>query len=266
MRTWRAAVGLALAGALAAVLPAQAAPAPQQVTRAYAFDGAGTGVLVVRGTVEAPRGGWFALVAGDATGAGKAPDAVYFPQVVDLDPSAPHTYGRSGRRDVCVDPVTTCTVSADGASLSFLSVFVVAGDEETESHVRYWVAAEGARVRVRETLLGWRRTTVGGVRRVGDDRADGVGVTGMNDPRRSAGVLLRATANGGRRGSIAVAVPPCDVAGAGPAVLTGPGVTEPQACPTSAFAAVTRRAGPWTLTGPSAGVSATGTRLLVLDL
>jgi hypothetical protein len=266
MRTWRARVLLVVAGVLGAVLPAQAAPAPQQVTRAYAFDGRGTGVLVVRGTVEAPRGGWFALVAGDASGKGKAPDAVYFPQVVDLDPSAPHTYGRAGRRDVCADPVTTCTVSRDGASLSFLSVFVVAGDEETESHVRYWVAAQGAQVRVRETLVGWTRTTAGTARRVSDGGADGLGLAGGPEPAKRTGVLLRATAGGGTRGSIAVAVPPCDVAGAGPAVLAGPGVTDPQACPTGAFAAVTRRAGPWTLTGPSAGASSSGTRLLVLDL
>ncbi len=63
-----------------------------------------------------------------------------------------------------------------------------------------------------------------------------------------------------------MAVPPCDVAGAGPSVLTGPGVTDPQACPTTAFAAVTRKPGTWTLRGPSAGTSRTSTRLVVLDL
>ena len=249
---------------LGAALPSEAAAPPlQRVHRSWSFDGTGTGVLVVQGQVRyGAAGGVFAQVAGDSTAAGRPAQTVYFPQVQDLGGSPAATYGALGDRDLCADPVTTCRVTPDG-ELTFVSVFLVVGDDETRSHVRFHLYLEGTRVRVDDTLVRWRRTPVGGARRVLEADADGAG---LQTGGRSVGAHLSATASGGRRGSIAVAAPPCGTAGAGAALLRGPGVTQPRSCPTGPFAAVTRRAGGWTLTGPAAGVTEGRTRLLVLDL
>jgi hypothetical protein len=112
-------------------------------------------------------------------------------------------------------------------------------------------------------MLGWHRHKLGSVHQVTDDTATGEGATAFG---LAAGTTLSASAPSGRHGSIAVAAPPCDQLGAGVAVLTGPGVTDPQPCPTDAFADVTTKPGTWTMTGPAAGLSGRSTRLLVLDL
>lgn len=249
----------------AAALPAQAAPTVQRVHRSWSFDGTGTGVLVLTGRVAwGATEGVYAQVAGDAPGRGRPADVTYFASVQDVGGPVAGVYGRAGRRDLCLDPVTTCRIE-DG-TLVFTSVFVVAGGGEggATTHTRFHLYLEGTRVSVEEVLVGWRRTPVGGGRRVTQEQADGVGVqTGGT----SAGALLSATASAGRRGSLALAVPPCGTAGSGATLLRGPGgaqATRP--CPTGAFAATARSGGRWTLSGAGAGVTDGRTRLLVLDL
>ncbi len=112
-------------------MPAHAAPPLQRVHRSWSFDGPGTGVLVVQGSVAWDgRGGVFAQVGGAATAKGRPAQEVFFPQVQDLGGSPAATYGRLGDRDLCADPVTTCQVTPAG-DLTFLSVLVVAGDDRT---------------------------------------------------------------------------------------------------------------------------------------
>lgn len=248
----------------AAALPAQAAPAVQRVHRSWSFDGTGTGVLVLSGRVRwGATQGVYAQVAGDAPGPGRPADVTSFASVQDVGGAAGGTYGRIGRRDLCPDPVTTCRVE-DG-DLVFTSVFVVSGGGKggAAAHTRFHLYLEGQRVSVQDVLVGWRRTPVGGARRVTQEQADGAG---LGSGGRSSGALLSAAATGGRRGSLALAVPPCGTAGAGAAVLTGPGAQATEACPTGPFAATARRGGRWTLSGATAGVTDGRTRLLVLDL
>jgi hypothetical protein len=259
--TWTAAAALLVA---ALAVPAGAQPRPlTHVERIYSFDGSGTGLLVVSGTVDPGRGrGLIASVAGDAARTGGPIQNVFFPDVFEMDMAAPHTYGVAGRQDLCADPVTVCTLAADGG-LGFTSTFAVSGDDEHEAHVRFAIALRGARVTFKEKMIGWRGAPLHGLRQVTNDDVEGEGVTGGGF---TAGALLSASAPAGRRGSIAIGVPPCDDLGAGAVVLAGPSASQSAVCPTGAFAAVASRPGTWTLSGLAAGLSGHSTRLVVLDL
>ena len=262
--TLRAAVAAALAAtALAVPSTAGAAPAPSRsVARIYTFDGTGNGVLLVSGTIDPGKGhGLFASVTGEAAKTGAGPDTVFFPEVTDLDGTTPHTFGALGQRDLCADPLTVCS-ELRGGGLGFSTSFSVSGDGKQTTHLRFAVIARGAKVTFTEQMIGWRAHDLRGVHQVTDDTADGAGVSAAGV---TVGASLGATAPAARGGSVAIAVPPCDVAGAGVTLLTGPGSTQAGVCPTDAITATSRAAGTWTLTGAAAGVSTRSTRLLVLD-
>ncbi len=251
---------------LATGMPAMAHAASVQrtsVERIYSFDGVGDGVLLVSGTVDPGKGrGLFASVAGNTARTGGALTQAFFPQILDLDSRHPHTYGAIGARDLCIDPHTVCD-ALPGGGLGFSSTFVVTGDGQHASHVRFAVVVRGAKITFKEKMIGWQGSDLHAVHQITDDQAQGAGAAAFD---AAAGVTLAATAPAGARGSVAIAAPPCDVIGAGIALLSGPAGTTPGICPTNAFAAVTSRGGTWALTGPAAGISGRSTRLLVLDL
>ena len=234
----------------------------QHVERVYSFDGTGTGVLVLSGSVETRGGeGFFAVVTGDAPGRGKPPSTVFFPTLIDVDMKGAHTYGAVGHHDLCPDPSTVCR-DLGGGEMHFTSTFIVSGQGPRPAHVRYAIALRGAKVTLTEELIRWERRALRKVTRVTDDASTGGGVSAFG---ASAGTFVSTAAPAGRRGSIAIAAPPCEYAGAGAAILTGPGTSKPAVCPTDEFAAVTKSAGEWKLSGPAAGLSGRRTRLLVLD-
>jgi hypothetical protein len=243
---------------------AQAAPRPQStIQRMYSFDRAGDGVLLVSGTIDPGKGrGLFAIVSGAAEKAGGAPSDVFFPRIIDLESRGARTYGAIGARDLCIDPQVVCG-DLPGGSFGFSASYTVSGDSEHASHVRFAVVARGAKVTLKEKMIGWTGRDLRAVRQVTDDQADGAGAAAFG---ASVGATLAASAPAGPRGSIAIAAPPCDLLGAGLAVLSGPTSTTPGVCPTDAFAAAESRGGTWALGGLAAGVSGRTTRLLVLDL
>lgn len=255
---------LACATAAPAVAHATSPPLRPSVQRLYSFDGTGDACLLLSGSVDPGKGrALFAQVEGEADKTGGAPARVFFPQVIDLDNTDPHTYGTIGQRDLCPDPRTVCHL-LPGGGLGFTSTVVVSGDDQHIWHLRFAIVVTGAKVTFKEKMIGWRGRDLRGTQQVTNDQADGTGATGFG---ASAGATLAATAPAGAWGSIAIATPPCDVAGAGIALLTGPGgVSTPGICPTDAFGAATNRSGSWNLTGPAAGISSRSTRLLVLDL
>jgi hypothetical protein len=256
-------IGLGLTAMTAPAL-AQAAPQPQtSVQRIYSFDGAGDGVLLVSGPIDPGKGrGLFATVSGRADRAGGVPSAVFFPHIIDLETRGAHTYGAIGQRDLCIDPQVVCG-ALTGGKFVFSTSYTVSGDGEHPAHVRFAIVARGAKVTFKEKMIGWTGRDLRGARQVTDEQADGTGAAAFG---ASAGATLAASAAAGPRGSIALAAPPCDVAGAGISLLSGPSTTTPGVCPTDAFAAADPRGGTWTLGGLAAGVSGRTTRLLVLDL
>jgi hypothetical protein len=250
--------------ALVAPTAAYAAPAPTEtsVQRIYSFDGTGDAVLLVSGSIDPGKGrGLFATVSGYASNTEPTPNSVFFPHVIDLDGTSPHTYGALGQRDLCDDPVTVCS-ALRGGGLMFSTSYTVTSNGEHPWHVRFAVVARGAKVTFKDKMIGWRPRNLRGLHQITDDAAQGAGVSASG---ATAGATLFASAPATRGGSVAIATPPCESGGAGLAVLSGPAVTGQGVCPTDAFTAAASQSGTWTLTGPAAGLSSRSTRLLVLD-
>ncbi|MDX6199183.1 MAG: hypothetical protein QOJ79_2334 [Actinomycetota bacterium] len=251
---------------IATAAPAVAQAAPSRtvtVQRMYSFDGVGDAVLLVSGTIDPGKGrGLFATVTGEADKTGGVPRDVFFPQVIDLDTRGAHTYGAIGDRDLCKDPQTVCGQLADG-TFGFGTSFTVTGDDTHQWHVRFAIVARGAKVTIKEKMIGWRGHDLRGIHQLTDDDAQGAGVAAVG---ATAGATLTASAPAGAKGSVAIAAPQCDVVGAGAVVLSGPSGTTPGLCPTDAFGASADHGGTWDVTGPVAGVASRSTRLLVLDL
>jgi hypothetical protein len=262
--TRTALAGLAVVASAVPAVAQQPAPVRTSVQRLYSFDGVGDAVLLLSGTVDPGKGrALFAQVDGEADKTGSAPTQVYFPDVMDLDNRDAHTFGALGQQDLCVDPQTVCHALPNGG-LSFSSSVTASGDGTHQWHLRFAIVVRGAKVTFKERMIGWRARDLGAVHQVTDDEAVGAGATAYG---MSAGATVSASAPAGKRGSIAIAAPPCDIAGGGVALLSGPGVTAtPGVCPTDAFGAGATAGGTWQLAGPVAGVSARSTRLLVLDL
>jgi hypothetical protein len=256
-------LALLLAGLLdaATVTPSLASgPRLQRELLVFSYDGPGPALLSVDGYVEAKgRPGYFADVTGGVHDGHLVP---YFADVLELGEPAgpPHVYGAAGSHDLCAAPAITCTTTPGSSRLRF-TVGSIMGRSEATIHARYFLALEGTSLHAETVGIGWkvqRRTA--GISRVAG------GGTGAHALGSYVEAMPSASLPGGRRGSIAIAVPPCDELGAGTVTLTGAAQPDQRTCPTSAFADAAARATSWTLSGPAAGASEYRTRLLVIDL
>lgn len=254
-------VSLLSLATVAVAAPSQAAaPRLQRQLMVFTYDGLGPALLSVEGSVEAiGRPGYFATVIADEFDGQLDP---FFPDVIDLggNGSPARTYGAVGAHDLCVSPVVTCTPSSTTGSLGFGVSFSV-GRSTRPQHLRLLLALEGTKVSASHVELGWKahvrhsgftRSTAGGT----GVRAFGAAVEAMPD----------ASLRGGRSGSIAVAVPPCEDVGAGVVRLTGGRTTETAICPSYPVAAAAAGPTTWTTSGPAAGITTYRTRLIVIDL
>jgi hypothetical protein len=199
-------------------------------------------------------------VSVDRTQAGKP--TAFFPDVIDLDAaSTVHTYGAIGDQDLCSGPVD-CHVH--GGRLTFGLTFTISGDGKHPVDLQQYIVARGADVRIHDAfLIHWNaRHRVGGVLRRTADQAGGAGVDARGVV---AGANSGTTARGFSDGSIAIAAPGCDIAGAGVLTLTG-GVHDPvlAVCPSDLVTDLAPHGTTWTATGAVAGASSYSTRLLVL--
>jgi hypothetical protein len=250
--------GLALLATGAPSLAAQ--PRLQRQLLVFTYDGTGPGLLSVSGTVEANgRPGYLASVAAEALDGHLDP---FFPDVYELgDGGAPaHTYGAAGTHDVCASPLVTCTADPGSTSLQFSIGFSV-GESPRPVHLRMLIAVEGTKVKTASAKIGWKGTKRTG----GFSRVTGGG-TGFRAGGFAAEALPDASLRGGRKGSVAIAVPPCDQLGAGLLTLAGGRKDAVAACPTGPFTAAADGPARWSLTGDAAGVSSYLTRLIVVDL
>lgn len=253
---------LLLAGALAAsgITPALAGPRLQTEVLVLSYDGPGPAALVVDGYVEARgRPGYFATASANVFDGRVSP---FSSGLVELgEPSGPvRTYGATGSHDLCADPAISCTTTPGSDRLRF-TIGSTMGRSEAPMHARIYVALVGTSLHVDTARIGWRvRTRTAGVARTSGDG------TGMQLLGGTVEALPAATLPGGRKGSIAIAVPPCDEQGVGDVTLSGGADPTPHSCPTSTFADAAAKATTWSLSGTAAGASEYRTRLLVIDL
>ena len=247
---------------LGAVLPAAtaAAPAQQRQVHTYRFTGSGPSILYVKGTLLAKGApALLSVVYTDDDPRTGRPRSAMVTDVYEFGGDGTSVYGADGDLG-CVAPLR-CTVDSDGPEIGF-SIFY---DLDAPVPVAFsvHVVTQGARIRITDRVLErWRAShRTGGYTQVtaADATADGVVTSGTR-----AEVLRGATARGGRRGSIAIAVPPCDV-GVGQLRLDGGRAPVEIGCPTRAVAAFADRATTWRLSGLAAGTASTATRLLVID-
>lgn len=241
-------------------VPAVAAKsAPVQTAWArYEFHSARSGVLLISGTVEAAPGAFFAEVA--EFGANTTQPQT-FADVLDLDSfSQVGTYGTAGNRDLCPGPVV-CV--AQNGGLGFSVTFDVEGDGHHVQDLREYFAVRGAHVVIHDRVLhGWTAThRAGGVTRRTVADANGSGAVALG---QTVGTNLGVTAPGPAGGSLAVAVPGCDQAGAGALILSGGMTGETTLCPTDNVVGIAKKKTTWDATGAVAGWSSNTTRLVVL--
>jgi hypothetical protein len=224
----------------------------------YSYDARQPGILFVTGSFDIRPGSYFAVLDEIDT---RGPDPESLGVVVDLDAfGAGDTYGALGNRDLCRGPVR-CEVA--NGQMSFTVEFTVNGDGRHRQHLRQYVIARGAHVVVHDVLLrGWTAAhRRGGALRRTDADAQGAGA--MVDGA-GAGADLGVSAPGPAGGSLALAVPGCEQAGAGMITLAGGEQSQTALCPTYSVGAVARHKTTWRLTGAVAGATAYKTRLLVV--
>ena len=92
-----------------------------------------------------------------------------------------------------------------------------------------------------------------------DSTGAGVAADGFD-----TGVFTGTSAPGGRRGSVAIVTPSCNI-GAGAGTLDGGEEQETLLCPSAAVAAATRHPTTWRVSGVLAGTSTYRTRLIVIN-
>lgn len=251
---------LALAAlVLAAVVhaPAEAAPAVQRVGLRLSFDGTGNGSYVISGAIQtdATHPAVLALVStfGKDT---------FAPEVVELGADGPSsTYGAAGNHSLCPPPLT-CTVSPDGGTLGFSSSYSIQGDGKHAFHTRDYLVLQGAKVTFDHAGVGnWSLHRFSSWTRVVDTQA---GYVGARSGGEDLEVDRSVRAAGGPGGSIAIAVPPCDVGGGVATLSGGDRGAQPVVCPSSAVSGLATKRTTWSLDGALAGTTNVTTRLLVL--
>lgn len=248
--------------ASAATVPLSAsAGAPVLQTRwaRYSFDGTGSGLLYVSGSVKIVPGAFFATVS--VANPHSPKPAPFFPDLLDLDAgSTAGTYGALGDRDLCAGPVSC---HASGGRLEFSLTFGIQGDGRHRLDLSDYIVIRGADPTIHDiAVVRWtaRHRTDGVLRRT-DESAGGAGVTAYG---LVAGVNTGTSAPGPAAGSVALAVPACDMVGAGVLTLSGGANGATAVCPSDLIADVAKRGTTWTATGAVAGASNHTTRLLVI--
>lgn len=260
----RGVIGLAvvLTGlATVVAVPATAArPAPVETAWArYDFHSARSGFLQITGRVDAAPGAFFAEVA-EFDADGTHPQTP-FADVLDLDSlSELGTYGAVGNRDLCPGPVVCL---AENGGLGFSISFDVTGDGRHVQDIREYFVVRGAHIVVHDQLLDrWTaHHRTGGVSRRTVADVEGAGAAALG---QVVGANLGVSAPGPAGGSLAIAVPGCDQAGAGVLLLSGGLTGETALCPTDSVASVAKSATTWNAAGAVAGWSDNTTRLLVV--
>ena len=253
-----------IAGAvvIAAALPAAGAEVPQQrVLSTYTFRGSGEVLLYVKGTVVAKGApAVIAIVYTDDDPRTGRPRMPMWSDIYEFGGGDTHGYGSTAGGLTCRAPLQ-CVSSTDGESLGF-SVML---DLEVPERLAFTVSivTQGASVRIQDRVLERGRATHrrGGYRLVTAEQADADGVA---RPGQRVEVFRGAAAAGGRRGSVAVALPPCEP-GVGSLQLEGGRAPVDISCPTAEVTAFADRATTWRLDGLAAGTTGRGTRLLVID-
>lgn len=280
-----AAVGLLLSGAaVAAPTPSAPPPVVKEVMSVTRTAKTGQAVVALAGRIRADRQpGFFAVVDRYANGS-------ELQTIIDFGALTGATkYGHGSEEPLCDAPFV-CEVSRDGASLKF--TLTVADDNEDgrtqwTGLTRYFVL-EGTSIEITHAAVGFavKRKAPLSFQRVTSAHADadGAGYSG-----NSVEVFRAAAAQGGSKGSFAVAQLPCDVQGAGsmtfsatgdllPSVITCTG-TSYQTQVGGAGSSTTVGSGDnpglytresaqkvsWQLSGAITGVTTTDTRLFVLD-
>jgi len=244
-------------------LPALAAghPRTQEVVARYSYDGAGDAVMVAGGTIRMAPGA--ILVFAQAEVSSRTNPLVFFPQVVDLDSrDGVRSYGAPGQHTLCAAPLS-CSVQGDVFSFGVSNS--VEGDGKTPLHLRFYLAARGAKVTLHDrAAIGWkiRHRTSGLVRRTDAD-ATGAGIDAENF---DLGVTTSVGAPGPAGGSVAIAVPGCDLVGAGLLMLSGGEQSTNALCPSGPVGELAWHKTTWSASGATAGVSTNQTRLVVLPL
>lgn len=240
--------------ASASVATASTSAAVQTTWSRYEFVGKDNGLLVIDGTAEVGAGSF--LVEANV-----GPDGDAYGDVLDFDAVGPvGTYGAVGHHDLCAGPLT-CEVAH--GRLHFGVIYQVEGDGRHRLDLRFYVAVRGRHVQVRDQLLmGWsaQHRHGGVVRRTAAD----TDVVGATVPGVTAGVNAGVSAPGPAGGSVAVAIPACDVVGAGLLRLSGGRHAATAVCPSDPVSAVAARRTKWTASGAVAGVSEYASRLVVL--
>lgn len=241
--------------------PALAAPhAAREVIARYSFDGSGNAVMALSGTVKMAPGAVFVLTTADVTN--HSQPIVFFPQVIDLDPrDGVRTYGAGGNQSICAAPLS-CSVKND--LFNFGVSDSVSGSGGT-FHLRLFLAARGAAITLHDkALLGWHahHRSTGLVTRSDTDGTGG----GVDVENVDVGVTAASSAPGPAGGSVAVAVPGCDVVGGGVLTLAGGTQTQDAICPSDPIGALAWKHTSWQLSGVAAGVSQNQTRLVVFPL
>jgi len=233
---------------------------PRVVVAKYVFEGTGRGVLSVHGAVRVTPGAMLVTAIVDESKA-RHP-VVLDPQIVELEPpNGVRTHGAAGEHAICAAPLD-CQLQR--GTLEFNENFIFNGDRRHRSKLVFVIAARGASVRLHDdVMIRWhaRPRTSSLVTRLDDDAAGtGVAVGGTE-----AGVETTVAAPGAAPGSLALAVPGCDISGVGTADLTGGRSAETVVCPAGPVGAVATGATRWALTGMVAGLTAYETRLIVID-
>lgn len=254
---------LAIAGVLttSVAIPAGAdgASAVQTIWSRYDFHSARPGLLQVDGHMDPAPGAFFATVT--VFGSHTSEPHATFASVLDLDAfDEMGTYGAAGNRDFCPG-AATCVVRA--GQLTFRDGFQVFGGSRQAADISVYIVARGANVVIHDRVLDhWKANhrTGGVVRRTVSD-ASGAGVIAAS---QTVGANLGVSAPGAAGGSVAIAVPGCDEAGAGLFMLTGGLTGETTICPSDLISAVAKKATTWKAAGAVAGWSGLATRLVVL--
>lgn len=259
-RRWLAAVAaIAVACPPAALAGTSTEPSRSQWRR-YEHDPRGAGLLAVGGRIRATAadGATLAYALRDAQ-TGSIPIA----RVVDVAPSSVGTYGVIGNH-TCALPVQ-CTVVTEDGWIEF--TFTVRGphDPSRRKGMVFYLGAIGAAVDIQQASgTNWRGASrTAGVQRITSAHSSGAGIAVLN---YQAGAETGASARGGDNGSLAIAVPPCEIAGAGVIQLHGPAGTVTGTCLTGPVAAMATTRADWTVTGATAGLTQNFTRLFTFDI
>lgn len=237
---------------------------PQQRDELYAFrlTSAGGGTIHVDGLIASyDQPGIFASVVIERALDDARSAVSYLPRVVEVGRrrSAGVTYGVTG----CGYPVT-CSQSRHGDAVQFTYSLSLAGDGESLREYTLLMALRGTITRVDSVRArgAWRKRSYG---RGWSDVTSTMTRVGAEAPGVDAELFVAASAVS-ERPSVAIAIPPCDVIGAGAFTLEGGEQPVTEVCPSGPVSAVSMHATRWEVTGVAAGLAEHRPRLVTIGV